>query len=300
MRMSSQKELIPMRPGDILRYEREQKGLSLERAGRESRVKPSVIEAIESGEAGHIPSVYLKGYIRNYARYLGLDPEDFEVHLNEVRGAEPEVKSVFTAGPPRGRAEKWIKVSSYLAASLLIATLAWQFTHQAVRFSQGETGLASADNRAAGDEPAQEAQGQSASNGRTHLNASIASVEVLQQRSESASRHAAEDAWAAIGDPIVPEGTHVLRLSTSADTWVEIFGAADEQLEMDLLRGGSSREYRGAGPFRVMIGRASAVEVFLDGQAVDLAPHTRGDVANLTLAQSERSTANGPETPENQ
>lgn len=299
MRMSSQKELIPMRPGDILRYEREQKGLSLERAGRESRVKPSVIEAIESGEANHIPSVYLKGYIRNYARYLGLDPEDFEAHLSEVKGAEPEVRSVFISGPPTSRVEKWIKVSSYLAASLLIATLAWQFTHQAVRFSQGETPLTTVDNTTAGAEPVRESETQAAGNGRTHLNASIASVEVLQQRNESAGRHAAEDAWAAIDNPIVADGLHVLRLSTSADTWVEIFGADDEQLEMDLLRGGSSREYRGTGPFRVMIGRASAVEVVFDGRTVDLAPHTRGDVANLTLAQSGPSADSGSETPEN-
>ena len=43
--MSSQKELIPMRPGDILRQEREQKGLSLERAG--VRTRPEGIEVSE-------------------------------------------------------------------------------------------------------------------------------------------------------------------------------------------------------------------------------------------------------------
>ena len=55
--MSSQKELIPMRPGDVLRYQRELKGLTLERAAAESRIKPTVLEAIEAGETDHIPSV---------------------------------------------------------------------------------------------------------------------------------------------------------------------------------------------------------------------------------------------------
>ena len=32
-----------------------------------------------------------------------------------------------------------------------------------------------------------------------------------------------------------------------------------------------------------MLGRASAVELTLDGEPVDLAPHTRGNVARLTL-----------------
>lgn len=297
--MSSQKELIPMRPGDILRSEREQKGLSLERASRESRIRPSVLEAIESGQTSHIPSVYLKGYIRNYARYLGLETEEIEECLHEAEGAEPEVKSVFTSGPARSRSEQWIKVTSYLAASVLIGALAWQFTGEAVRFSQGESSLTTADAAATDDVPGQESTAEKQANARTHLNASIASVEVLQQRNGANARHAAEDAWAAIDDPVLPGEMHTLALTTSADTWVEIIGADDEQLELDLIRGGSSREYRDPGPFRVTIGRASAVQVVLDGEAVDLAPYTREDVANLNLAQAAPDVEDQSETPEN-
>ena len=53
---------------------------------------------------------------------------------------------------------------------------------------------------------------------------------------------------------------------------------------MDLIRAGNSRAYNGPGPFRVMIGRASAVVMSLDGEPVDLGPHTRGNVASLVLA----------------
>jgi len=59
---------------------------------------------------------------------------------------------------------------------------------------------------------------------------------------------------------------------------------------MDLIRAGNSREYRGPGPFRVMIGRASAVVMSLDGESVDLAPHTRGNVATLVLAENKNET----------
>ena len=138
--MSSQKELIPMRPGDLLRYEREQRGMTIELASGRSRIKPAVLEAIESGETGEIPSVYLRGYIRNYARFLDVDLSGIE-DLEQVQGAEPEVRTVFTVNTNRGKAEKWLKASSYMAASALIATLAWQFTHQAVRFSQGDSQL---------------------------------------------------------------------------------------------------------------------------------------------------------------
>ena len=287
--MIRQHELIPMRPGDILRYEREQQGLTIEQASRQSRIKPSVLTAIETGETGEIPSVYLRGYIRNYARFLGVDPADFEAHMEHVRGAEPGVRTVFTVSSNRGNTEKWLKASSYLAASALIATLAWQFTHEAVRFSQGDSQLTSAAVvPAEAGEPASQETRPDVRPANTHLNASIASVEILGKRSELSGDSAAEQAWAAISgasetgsnDAFKP---HSLSITTSADTWVEISDASGDQLELDLIRAGSSREYLGQAPFEVMIGRASAVVLNMDGNTVELGPHTRGNVARMTL-----------------
>lgn len=277
--MSTQAELIPTPPQDILRHERRQRGLTLERAARESRIALGILEAIESGETQHIPLVYLKGYVRNYARYLGLDPRDFEGMLQVLEGAAPAVRPVFNVRARQGGAEKWIKVSSYLAASFVIAALAWQFSHQAVRFTQGETELVS--NETGPAEPATKSPA-----GQGHLTASIAPVETLGRPETTVSHHAAEDAWAALNQPPVADGQRELSLETSADTWVEIYGADGRQLEMDLVRAGNSRTYQDTGPFRVMIGRASAVVMHLDGEAVDLESHSEGDVANLVLAEA--------------
>ena len=285
--MTSQKDLIPMMPGDILRHEREKKGLNLEQAADRSGIKSSVLSAIESGDTGEIPSVYLRGYIRNYARFLGIPGNEIEECMEHVQGATPEVRSIFSVKSSKGQGEKWLKASSYLAASLLIAALTWQFTHEAVRFSQGESSLKSAEQ----DAPAPQAPETAGSEANpkpanTHLNASIASVEILKQRAEMAGGSVAEDAWAALGEAeeaLEDSEGHSLTITTSADTWVEIFGSGDAQLEMDLIRAGSVRDYNGPGPFRIMIGRASAVELVLDGEPVDLGPHTRGNVAHITL-----------------
>jgi len=287
--MTSQKELIPMRPGDILRYEREQKGLTIEQASDESRIKHSVLTAIETGETTEIPSVYLRGYIRNYARFLGVNAADLEVHMEHVKGAEPEVRTVFTVKKNVGSAEKWLKASSYLAASALIATLAWQFTHEAVRFSQGDSQLISATAvQAESGVLASVESRPEARPANTHLNASIASVETLGKPGELTGDSVAEKAWAAISGSPEPEligasRAHRISITTSADTWVEISDANGEQLELDLIRAGGSREYSGQAPFYVMIGRASAVELGMDGSTVDLGPHTRGNVARMTL-----------------
>ncbi|MCK5481043.1 MAG: DUF4115 domain-containing protein, partial [Gammaproteobacteria bacterium] len=132
----------------------------------------------------------------------------------------------------------------------------------------------------------------------THLNASMASIELLDVAEggvadEGLAGH--ENGSLSTGQPSpvingdngqpaskVDEIQH-LKIETSADTWIEVLDAAGLHLEMDLLRAGTSREYRGKAPFSVMLGRASAVEVWFNGQEVDLATHTRGNVARLTL-----------------
>jgi cytoskeleton protein RodZ len=274
-----------MTPGDLLRCAREQQGLTIETASAQSRIKFGVLEAIESGETGEIPSVYLRGYIRNYARFLDVDTADLETQINDMKGAEPGVHTIFTVKSKRNSGEKWLKASSYLVASALIATLAWQFTHEAVRFSQGDSKLSSANGLPldSGESP-----GPGTRSSNTHLNASIASVEILSKRSEMASDSAAEQAWAAISDTsATADGDaspmHKLSVATSADTWVEIADATGNQLELDLIRAGSSREYDGQAPFDIKIGRASAVVLNMDGAEVDLGPYTRGNVARITL-----------------
>jgi cytoskeleton protein RodZ len=73
-----------------------------------------------------------------------------------------------------------------------------------------------------------------------------------------------------------------LQISVSADSWIEITDANGQELEMDLLRGGSDKAYHGEPPFRILFGRASAVRLSMDGEPVDLTPHTQDDVAQLT------------------
>ena len=93
--MTDQKELIPMMPGDILRHERIKQGLTLEKAATQSRIRPAVLEAIESSQTGEIPSVYLRGHIRHYALFLGIDPQQLDQHMEHVTGVEPDLRSVF-------------------------------------------------------------------------------------------------------------------------------------------------------------------------------------------------------------
>jgi cytoskeletal protein RodZ len=62
--------------GHILREARETKGYTLAEVQQETRISTRFLEALEDGEYDRLPTaVHVRGFLRNYARFLGLDPE---------------------------------------------------------------------------------------------------------------------------------------------------------------------------------------------------------------------------------
>ena len=60
--------------GQQLRRAREKAGLSLAAVADQQHLRVSVIQAIESGDYSKIDTeLFLKGYVRAYARQVGLD-----------------------------------------------------------------------------------------------------------------------------------------------------------------------------------------------------------------------------------
>ena len=63
--------------GEKLRVEREQKGLSVEQVARDTNIAKRYLHALETEDFSVFPGdPYLIGFLRNYAEYLGLDPEE--------------------------------------------------------------------------------------------------------------------------------------------------------------------------------------------------------------------------------
>ena len=84
-------------PGRALGNARRGRKLEIARIANELRLTPTTIEALERDDYGHLPSpVFVAGYIRTYARLLGLDPEPLIVSF---RNLHPDAE----APPPRVR-----------------------------------------------------------------------------------------------------------------------------------------------------------------------------------------------------
>lgn len=82
--------------GDLLRTARENKNLSLADVAAATHIKSSYLEALEQGEYGLLPGpAYVTGFLRNYASFVGLHPEDVVEQFHTLRPQpQPTVKPV--------------------------------------------------------------------------------------------------------------------------------------------------------------------------------------------------------------
>ncbi|MEW5772653.1 MAG: helix-turn-helix domain-containing protein [Thermodesulfobacteriota bacterium] len=68
--------------GAVFKQERERRGLSVEDVVQRTKISRRNVVAIEAGRKEDLPHpVYAKGFVKNYARLLGLDPEEYAAAL---------------------------------------------------------------------------------------------------------------------------------------------------------------------------------------------------------------------------
>jgi cytoskeletal protein RodZ len=81
--------------GQILRQARENKGLSIEEAHEETRINVRYLEALENGEYSVLPSAtHARGFLQNYARFLGLDPDPLIERLSQSQTYQLQAESL--------------------------------------------------------------------------------------------------------------------------------------------------------------------------------------------------------------
>ena len=79
---------------------REHKGVDLYRAERDTKIRARYLGALERGDYKELPgAVYTKGFLRNYALYLGLDPEDVLRQWRRERGDVKEAEPIVVPRP---------------------------------------------------------------------------------------------------------------------------------------------------------------------------------------------------------
>ncbi|WP_432415618.1 RodZ domain-containing protein [Chromohalobacter israelensis] len=117
-------------PGTQLRRERERQGLSLEEVAEQLNLRPAVVKGLEEDQYDQVPiATYRRGYLRAYAKLLGVDDKRVAQAYDALHGRDDLDRTVTPAyrSQPPSRLGAWIfkLVTLLIVLGLIGLTLLW-------------------------------------------------------------------------------------------------------------------------------------------------------------------------------
>ncbi|MBN8773652.1 MAG: DUF4115 domain-containing protein [Thiobacillus sp.] len=239
--------------GQMLRDAREAQNVTLEDAAQRLRLMHRQVKAMEQDDFESLGQpVFARGFVRNYARLLGLAPESL---LSRMDGApaEPATVALAEASPPH----------SWLTSPWLILSLVGLLLVVAVPVAEGASAQAPSVMPLPPPSPAA-----AAAPVTPPVAASLAPPSAVVPPAASEAGVASPPAAnvPATTEPAADAEGSVLHLEFGDTSWTEIKDAGGRMLLRQLNPAGSSADVRGQPPFDVVIGNASQVQVTYNGR----------------------------------
>ncbi|RFF27969.1 MULTISPECIES: RodZ domain-containing protein [unclassified Wenzhouxiangella] len=289
------------RIGAELRRRREELGLEQDDVARRLHLPGMIINDIETGQVDQLSSIYRRGYIRNYAQLLDIEPDALLVDAGE--DILPELQEVLPVSRGEWRLERYLKIATYaLVTVAIVPPLVYFFIAGGTRMLERDVAAEEPPTVAGAPEAAQqrdatenrssseELPSDEAATNR-HVSASAIPLKPIRPARESRREPAVDAAAAEVGnasDEALAEEAgpppSALELELLEDSWIEIHDAEGTRLEYDLLRSGQTRNYEGEPPFRLLVGRSSAVKLRFNGHPVTWEGDESGDMAEIAIS----------------
>jgi cytoskeleton protein RodZ len=328
-------------PGHLLREAREERGYSQKEVARDLHLTSKVIDALEESNFDIISSsLFARGYIRSYARHLGLDGQALVAEFDAIYGVPNQNKKPMAGIHQLGQQSKpgdtWVKLISIIfVIGLVVASVLW-WQHQnggsmlqrlnkvtlsdtaadLVVESLGEDdnssdmGLLAAnpsevgttvseDQTAATEAPVQALDVAEIVAVKPVVTALTEAVSVSPEMSDVSDSSAlnpeiiavpavaqTEESTGAADVAALGPNEALLMMAFDKDCWVEIKDGNGKMILSDLYASGSTIEQVVTAPIEILLGRSSGVaQMTFNGEVIDLKPHTRKDIARLTLSK---------------
>ena len=281
--------------GGRLKAERERKGFSTQKAADQLHLDAWVIEALESGDYARLgPAVYGKGHLKRYAGLLGL-PADEIIGAYETRpAAAPAPALRMRTAETSDRAPPWATVAGVAIISMLVAVASvlwwrpWHARGAAATVRPAASDTVSAPGNGPRKMPGGDLAGDGPPDGRS-VDRVVGSGSIAESSTPGGARAvttaaaATADSVAAGGAESVPGLGHArLKLSFSADSWVDVRDASGRRLFAGRGHANSVKTIAGAAPMKVYLGFASGVQLEVNNRVVAIGPQfVTGDVARF-------------------
>lgn len=296
-------------PGALLKEAREAKGLTVEEVAQKLNFLPAYVSALENEQFDVVHSnTFVKGYLRAYARFLGIDAEEvlrcLFAHYPEMAVPE-QTRPVQSLKPEKNTSSLLFKLFTLLVVVALISIIIlwWQSrstenlpgasSHEIkVETLNGQTIIAPMNQR-----PAEEAEAATPADAAA-LSSEAEAQQAITEPAKDLAPAPAEPTQQAAITPVaeipaprpaplrtLAPGTDIaavtqgndrlIALSFSGDCWTEVRDQSDRMLHAGLMREGEALLLEGQPPFRMVFGYGPAVSIYYKGEAYDFTSRIR-------------------------
>lgn len=253
-------------PGEKLATRRRELNLTLEQVAQTLKLSTRQIAAIEINDFAALASITtVKGFVRSYAKLLGLDPNPLvEMVSHEVRAdydpvlrrplPAASVTAISHASLERSRLGANLMRFVMLVLCLFLLAL---FAHDMGWLAPSPLNLPTAVLKVVTPEPA-----------------IVVKKEVV-----------APTPVVKIAEPVVtqPEGPPILKISTREDVWVELVNPEGRKMVARVIKAGSTEKFTITDTPTLVVRNPGVVDVSLNGHVLNVKAATQNNVAKLNL-----------------
>lgn len=243
-----------MSVGQSLASAREEAGLSVADVAERTRIRATVVQAIEHDDFSHCGGdIYARGHVRSIARVIGLDPEPFVAEFDQAHAVvAPSAAEVFESETSTRRERRGPNWSAVMVTVLVVALGVLGF--------QVVTG--------GGEDPRD--------------TTTVAEPQPTPTPSATPSGEpTAEPTQTEVA--VVPTDAVTLKLvAVGAGSWVQVEDSQGQVRYTGTLTDGQSRSFRDPKRLDVVIGNAAGIQLVVNGSDLG-APGQAGEVLKLSF-----------------
>ena len=287
--------------GQVLKAARLAQGMSAQDIARQLRLSEKQIEAIEQDDHSKFPNqIFLRGFIRNYAKLVREDTKKFSQLLGETFPPTSTTQAItfsvdgtpFIPDHKKSKGNLIILLIVILVSSLLVYEVYRSGGDDPKTNENIENGTIAEtiiQLETEIEQVPEDNQNQLSSvikpNG-SDFNVLIEEVEADQQSGDSLDKEQKVETALEVEDKLIEsEGGGTLSFMFTGESWVEVKDAEGKKIFSQTSPGNTEETVNGSPPFSLIIGNATSVRLFYNDEPVDLIPYTNtnGGVARLSL-----------------
>ncbi len=243
--------------------------LSMMDIAQHLKISPQQIALIEDDDFNTIGLVFSRGFVRQYARHVGMDADSLVAAMAGNLQRKTESLSIHNEEIPLGKGLSKYWLVLFIAAITLVIGIPLALYYWLSSDTVPITLSKSVATPAPVVAPVKQAS----------TPAAPPVTPLPAESKDTAANSDASNVVAATTD--IATGRMSFKFDT--DSWVEIRDGSNHAVLSHLYRAGETAEISGTPPLSLVIGNAAKVSLQYNDQPVDLKPHTGVTVARVTL-----------------